>query len=59
MAIHHEPGLWLHMKNLRTNDIDVARLATIPHGNTVLALGNSATNCGAPVIPVLNGLPIG
>lgn len=45
LAIHHEPGLWLHMKNLRTSDtdavIDVARLASIPHGNSLLALGFS------------------
>ena len=62
-AIHHEPGLWLHMRNLRTRDtdveIDVARLATIPHGNSVLALGHSQTVDGLAAVPNISGLPIG
>ena len=74
-AIHHEPGLWLYMKDLRTidNDIkvengeikieksvlDVARLATIPHGNSVLALGTAELKEGMPDIPSVSGLPIG
>ena len=74
--IHHEPGLWLYMKNLRATDkdisgapgggieiadavIEVARLATIPHGNSVLALGTATCMCGMPEIPPVNGLPIG
>jgi hypothetical protein len=67
LPIHHEPGLWLYMKNLRTTDkditgdavIEVARLANIPHGNSVLALGTSAVQKGEPDIPPLSGLPIG
>lgn len=67
LAIHHEPGLWLYMKNLRTTDkditgdavIEIARLATIPHGNSVLALGTQKEISGAPTIPPLRGLPIG
>lgn len=59
LDIHHEPGLWMHMLNKTTNDLDVARLATIPHGDSVLALGKSSENDGAPVIPDVNGLPIG
>ena len=63
LAIHHEPGLWLHMLNLRSGDvesvIDLARLASIPHGNSVLALGHSARHEGMPAIPPLSGLPIG
>jgi hypothetical protein len=72
LAIHHEPGLWLYMKNLRTTDKDfsatdgvvdtdlnVARLATIPHGNSVLALGSAVYEEGAPDIPPISGLPIG
>jgi hypothetical protein len=58
-AIHHEPGLWLHMTNENTNGIDIARLATIPHGDAALALGKSQQIDGPPVIPDLNGLPIG
>jgi len=59
LAIHHEPGLWLHMTNKTTNDLDIARLGTIPHGDSVLALGTSEELDGAPQIPNVNGLPIG
>ncbi|MGB5984116.1 MAG: heme-binding protein [Desulfobacterales bacterium] len=59
LAIHHEPGLWLHMTNETTNNLDIARLATIPHGDSVLALGTSEEISGAPRIPNSNGLPIG
>jgi len=59
LAIHHEPGLWLYMTNFNTDSIDIARLATIPHGNSVLALGRADSKKGRPEIPVLNGLPIG
>lgn len=74
--IHHEPGLWLYMKNLRATDkdiagapgggieivdkvIEVARLASIPHGNSVMALGTAVRVCGMPDIPPISGLPIG
>lgn len=59
LTIHHEPGLFLHMINKVTNGLDIARLGTIPHGDSVLALGKSSENSGAPTIPDLNGLPIG
>jgi len=59
LAIHHEPGLWLHMTNETTNGLDIARLATIPHGDSVLGLGTSEQINGTPVIPDINGLPIG
>lgn len=59
LAIHHEPGLWLHMTNETTKGLDIARLATIPHGDSVLALGKSETIEGKPEIPVQDGLPIG
>lgn len=59
LAIHHEPGLWLHMTNELTNGIDIARLATIPHGDSALALGTSEEMNGPPQIGTLNGLPIG
>ncbi|HWO11946.1 MAG TPA: heme-binding protein, partial [Polyangiaceae bacterium] len=58
-AIHHEPGLWLHMKNQTSDKLDIARLSTIPHGNSVLALGTSETLQGAPTIPRVSGLPVG
>lgn len=59
LAIHHEPGLWLHMKNQADGQCDVARLSTIPHGDSVLALGSSKTMLGAPTIPKVSGLPVG
>ena len=71
LPIHHEPGLWLYDKNRRAKDdqikgdvvseveLDVARLASIPHGNTVLALGKSERHKGMPPIPPVSGLPSG
>ena len=63
LPIHHEPGLWQYMKNLRTSDVDgeieVARLASIPHGNAILALGSAKIGTGKPAIPRVGGLPIG
>ena len=56
--IHHEPGLFLNMLNKKTNEIDIARLATIPHGDSVLALGKSDVLNQAPEIPVASALPI-
>ena len=63
LPIHHEPGLWQYMKNLRSSDVDgeieVARLASIPHGNSILALGHAIVGEGKPEIPRVGGLPIG
>lgn len=60
LAIHHEPGLWLHLLNESTKDIDIGRLATIPHGNSVLALGRSSIADGGPNIPAsVSALPFG
>ena len=60
-AIHHEPGLWIHVKDgePKINDINIARLASIPHGNAVLATGTSEEVEGMPEIPGVNALPIG
>lgn len=60
LPIHHEPGLFLHMLNERTDGIDVARLATIPHGNAATALGKSRTYAGPPQdIDMTSGFPEG
>lgn len=71
LPIHHEPGLWLYEKNRRSKidqfngdlvweaELDIARLASIPHGNSVLALGKSELHDGMPEIPPINGLPFG
>lgn len=57
-VIHHEPGLFLHMTNETQGGPTIARLATIPHGNSALALGDFEQINGAPVIPDISGLPI-
>ena len=59
LAIHHEPGLFLNMVNLTDDGIDVARLASIPHGNSALALGTHSEVDGVAQIPRVNGLPVG
>lgn len=43
--IHAERGIFLYINNLNSN-FNIARLSTIPHGNSVLAMGNSVE--GAP-----------
>lgn len=59
-AIHHEPGLFLHMTDpLDEDSTDIARLATIPHGDSVLAMGTVKVIDGPPEIPTLNALPLG
>jgi hypothetical protein len=57
--IHHEPGLWLHMINHETHCLDIARSASIPHGDSVLALGRSDVIKSGPQIPKVSGLPEG
>lgn len=61
LAIHHEPGFFLHIVDRRTDGLNIARQATIPHGNSVLAMGrgDETPRLGAPDIPDINGLPIG
>ncbi len=59
LAIHHEPGLFLWMMNRQTDAIDIARLATIPHGNAATAIGRSEIVEGRPDIPPVSGFPIG
>lgn len=59
-AIHHEPGLFLHMTDpLDEDSTDIARLATIPHGDSVLAMGTARVSDGPPSIPAINVLPLG
>lgn len=57
--IHHEPGLFIWVKDNKTDDIDIARMASIPHGNSVLCLGSSTIHKGMPDIPPINALPLG
>ncbi len=69
--IHHEPGFFLQFlnhvpvghteedgkENGPEEQLKIARLATIPHGNSVLAMGTVELIVGAPTIPVENALP--
>ncbi len=59
LPIHHEPGLFLHMTNQTGGGPTIARLATIPHGDAALAMGDFQVLTGAPNIPQVNALPIG
>lgn len=58
-GIHLEPGLWVCVPP--TTDPkegqEVARMASIPHGTTVLAQGTSSTINGPPVIPPVDITP--
>lgn len=58
-GIHREPGFFINVINQQTNNFDIVRLATIPHGDSVLAMGRSRTFAGPPTIQPINGLPIG
>jgi hypothetical protein len=50
---HFEPGVWVTVP--KTSDPQeprtVARLASIPHGTTILLQGTAHTSAGAPTIP--------
>ena len=50
---HFEPGMWVTVPS--TSDPHeprtVARLASIPHGTTILLQGTAQTSAGAPTIP--------
>jgi hypothetical protein len=51
-AIHHEPGLFLYMKNHFTTDLQVARSGSIPHGDSVMALGTHGPQKDIIVTPI-------
>lgn len=62
-AIHKEPGLWLHMTDQNTTQINIARLGSIPHGNSILAVGRAPNEPlpGLPerIVPNVNGVVVG
>ena len=59
-GIHHEPGLFLNMVDqVNLGEPTIARLATIPHGDSVLASGTISTTAGLVDIPAVDGLPVG
>src|SRR5271165_631628 len=52
-GLHIEPGIWVVIpKTTDPNEVPtVARLASIPHGTTILAQGTASTSNAAPAIP--------
>lgn len=60
LTIHHEPGLLLLMAVEDDHGTPtLARLATIPHGDAVLAPGRFSVVDGLPALPVIDTRPIG
>lgn len=53
--LHLEVGMWLYLPG---QDQTIARSATVPHGDSLLALGNAATLNGAPAIPKTTAIPV-
>ena len=52
-GLHVEPGLWVAIPHTTDPNVvpTVARLASIPHGTTILAQGTATTSTAAPHIP--------
>jgi hypothetical protein len=52
-GLHIEPGLWVVIPQTSDPSVvpTVARLASIPHGTTILAQGTASTAAGPPHIP--------
>ena len=60
-GIHFEPGLWMAVP-VTTDPAEGAtfmRMASIPHGTTVLAQGKAVTANGKPTFPVVPITPFG
>jgi len=59
--IHVEGGFWeLLQFPVRNDGFDIFRVASVPHGNAVEAMGVSSVTQGRPVIPAaLSGTPTG
>jgi hypothetical protein len=55
-GLHFEPGVWLNVPATTDPGVSatVARLASIPHGTTVLLQGLASQANGKPSIPVIN-----
>ena len=58
LEIHHELGKFLSVENDFKAGFNIARLAVVPHGNTVLAFGNITEVEGMPELEDFSGLPI-
>ena len=58
-GIHLEPGLWVIVPSTTdpAEGVTLARMASIPHGTTILAQGTSTTFNGPPNIPRVDITP--
>ncbi len=59
VGIHFEPGLWLMVPSTvdPAEETTVVRMASIPHGTTILAQGSAKTAPGKPTIPAVDITP--
>lgn len=60
VGIHFEPGIWLSIPPTTDPAVPtatLARMASIPHGTTILAQGTSSSAAGAPTIPPVDITP--
>jgi hypothetical protein len=58
--LHLETGMWLNLADVQGGtppDQPIVRSASIPHGDSVLALGTSSETAGPPGIPVTSAVP--
>jgi hypothetical protein len=55
-GLHIEPGIWLNVPPTTDPPVSasVSRLASIPHGTTVLAQGLASETTGPPTFPAIN-----
>lgn len=53
--LHLENGMWLNLG--KSQEKPIVRQASIPHGDVLLALGDSYAASGAPEIPTFDALP--
>ncbi|WP_156329831.1 heme-binding protein [Achromobacter piechaudii] len=71
-GIHHEPGLWIFMADQNIShesgvELSVARMGSIPHGNSFIAVGSASTadwgqlsdSQKRRLIPRINGVVVG
>ena len=58
-GLHIEPGVWVHVPPLTDpkEPAAIARLASIPHGTTILVQGITATAAGGPSFPAASLTP--
>jgi hypothetical protein len=58
-GLHIEPGLWINVPPLTDpkEPAAIARLASIPHGTTILVQGITATGAGGPSFPAASLTP--